>query len=461
MIRVMSERPTHSPDPTPPPIQRCAVYTRMSFDGSEEDKFDSINAQFIACHDFIASQIGRGWAPVDRIYEDRGYSGGNTRRPGLQQLISDIESNLIDVVLVYRLDRLSRHTPDLSRLMVTFKRHGVALGFVTQPINTAEPQGRLALHLLTSFAQFERELAAERNKYKYSAARAQGLWQGSASPLGYSLEQQRLVVHASEAQTVRSIFERFVAQPSVTDLVKDLRDQAVKTKAWKTKTGQIKGGREFDKNALYKLLNNRMYLGEIFYDGQWHPGIHVAIIDQPLWDSVHDLMQSRARRAGIANKSWQEDMFPLRGLIFGEDGRSMSPWLSSKQRGRHFSYYVHQAEITVGAGASGLPRISAPRLHAQVIEYLREHFRDPTPWLSAMPQALLDEPTFDQARIRARFTGADQTFDYLTFRNQGLLMRKLVERVVIGPNDFLIQIRLSGVFDLITELFEKVDFKNI
>ena len=127
----------------------------------------------------------------------------------------------------------------------------------------------------------------------------------------------------------------------------------------------------------------------------------------------------------------------------------MSPWLSSKQRGR----YVHQAEITVGAGASGLPRISAPRLHDQVIEYLREHFRDPTPWLSAMPQALLDEPTFDQARIRARFAGADQTFDYLTLRNQGLLMRMLVERVVIGPNDFLIQIRLSGVFDLITELF--------
>jgi DNA invertase Pin-like site-specific DNA recombinase len=183
----------------------------MSFDGSEEDKFDSINAQFMACHDFIASQIGRGWAPVDRIYEDRGYSGGNTRRPGLQQLLSDIESNLIDVVLVYRLDRLSRHTPDLSRLMVTFERRGVALGSVTQPINTAEPQGILALHLLTSFAQFEREQAAERNKYKYSAARAQGLWQGSASPLGYSLEQQRLVVHASEAQTVRSIFERFVA----------------------------------------------------------------------------------------------------------------------------------------------------------------------------------------------------------------------------------------------------------
>jgi DNA invertase Pin-like site-specific DNA recombinase len=451
MMRAMSDIPTDLPEPAPP-AQRCAVYTRVSMDNAEDDKLSSVQAQFMACHEFIASQLAQGWVAIDRLYEDRGYAGSHTRRPALQDLLQDVADGLVDMVVVHRLDRLSRHMGDFTGLMQTFERHGVALVSVTQSIDTSGPQGRLTLNLLTSFAQFEREMTGERGQEKRAASRRQGVWQGGAPPLGYGLAQQRLVEEPAEAQTVRYIFERFLQQPSVTALIQELTAQGVKTKAWHTKAGLLRGGRTFDKNVLYKLLNNRMYLGELFYEDAWHPSIHQPLIEQVLWDEVHELMASRARRTGVLNRDLPAWQFPLKGLVFGEDGRSMTPWLSSKQRGRHFSYYIPQKEISVGAGASGLPRLSAYHLHAQVLEHLYQNFRDPSQWLTALPHSLTDHPTFDQALITERLREAARASDLLSLLSKAKLIRLLVEKVVVGPNDILVRIRTKGVFELICDL---------
>ncbi|MDI1243864.1 MAG: recombinase family protein [Rhodoferax sp.] len=295
---------------------------------------------------------------------------------------------------------------------------------------------------------------AVHGREKRAASRRQGVWQGGAPPLGYGLAQQRLVEEPAEAKTVRNIFERFLLQPSVTALIQELSEQGVKTKAWNTKAGLLRGGRTFDKNVLYKLLNNRMYLGELFYDDAWHASSHKPLIEQALWDEVHELMASRARRTGVLNRKSPEWHFPLKGLVFGEDGRSMTPWFSSKQRGRQLGYYIPQKEISVGAGASGLPRLSAYHLHAQVMEHLYENFRDPSQWLAALPRSLTDHPTFDQALITERLRETARVSDLFSLPTKAQLIRLLVERVVVGPNDFLVRISAKGVFELICDLIQ-------
>ena len=210
-----------------PERKRCAVYTRVSVDDARHEPFGSTDAQFMACHELIASQQGLGWQPSSRLYEHRGYSASHLRRPGIQMLLDDVQSGLVDVVVVHRLDRLTRHVGDMQTLMSVFEQHGVALVCVTLSLDTSSSHGRLALHLWTSFAQFERELIGERIRDKRAAAKRRGLWHGSAAPLGYVLVQQRLVIEPQEASIVRDMFTRFAAQSSVITLLQELDDGVV------------------------------------------------------------------------------------------------------------------------------------------------------------------------------------------------------------------------------------------
>lgn len=232
---------THQYD-THPASKRCAVYTRVSVDDAKDDGVGSTDVQFMACHELIASQLGNGWQPINRIYEDKGVSGSHLQRPGLQGLLADVSTGRIEVVVVHRLDRLTRHLGDLQKLMELFEHHGVALVSVTQSLDTTDLHGRLALNLLTSFAQFERELIGERSREKRAATRRQGVWYGNAPPLGYNLVCQRLVVNPKEAEIVRDIFAGFVDQSAVTTLIKDLADRGVKTNAGKPRRGSLVAG---------------------------------------------------------------------------------------------------------------------------------------------------------------------------------------------------------------------------
>ena len=249
---------------------RCAVYTRKSTDEGLDQEYNSIDAQRDAGHAYIASQRAEGWIPVADDYDDPAFSGGNMERPALQRMMADIEAGKIDVVVIYKIDRLTRSLADFSKMVEVFERYGVSFVSVTQQFNTTTSMGRLMLNILLSFAQFEREVTGERIRDKIAASKAKGMWMGGHPPLGYRVEDRRLVVVDVEAQLVTRIFTDFVACRSTTDLVRQLAADG--------KTN--KQGKPFSKQMLYKLLHNRVYRGEIPHKGQFHPGAHEAIIDK-------------------------------------------------------------------------------------------------------------------------------------------------------------------------------------
>jgi DNA invertase Pin-like site-specific DNA recombinase len=259
---------------------RCAVYTRKSTEEGLEQEFNSLHAQREA-----SSQRSEGWALIREPYDDGGFSGGTLERPALRRLLADIEEGLIDVVVVYKIDRLSRSLMDFSKLVDIFDRAGVTFVSVTQSFNTTISMGRFTLNILLSFAQFEREVTAERIRDKIRASRERGLFMGGNVPLGYVVKDRKLVVSEPEAAIVRSIFERFVRIGSATVLARELRAEGVRTRR----------GKPVDKGYLYKLLNNRTYLGMAVHKGVAYPGEHAAIIDQGTWDKVHTILAENAR----------------------------------------------------------------------------------------------------------------------------------------------------------------------
>src|SRR5215204_3936115 len=265
---------------------RCAVYTRKSSEEGLEQEFNSLDAQREACESYIASQKAEGWALVPDRYDDGGVSGATLERPALKRLLADIEAGRIDIVVTYKIDRLSRALMDFAKLVDVFDRNNVTFVSITQSFNTTTSMGRLTLNILLSFAQFEREVIGERIRDKISASRKRGMWMGGFVPLGYDVKDRKLVVNKAEAETVRMIFERFTKIGSATTLVRAVRAEGV--------TG--KRGKLVDKGYLYKLLNNRVYVGQSVHKGTIYPGEHDAIISQSLWDRVHGILSESPRR---------------------------------------------------------------------------------------------------------------------------------------------------------------------
>ena len=367
---------------------RCAVYVRVSVDERLGSAMPSVAVQGQACRAFIEARRLQGWEAIESVYEDSGCSGGNLDRPALRRLLGDMASDRVDVVVVHRLDRLSRRMQDLCTLLPLFSIPGIRLVSVTQPLDSATPEGRLNLHLLTRFAQFERELIGERTREKLAATRAKGLWQGTGAPLGYRVDhRQRLVVVDPEAGMVRDIFRRFLAMNSMGALVEVLQKRGYKTKSSVTQEGKKRGGRLLDRNAIYRLLNNRIYIGEVFYDGGWHPGQHTPIMDLDLWNQVHELMAQRARRKGVPSKVRDLLEFPLAGRLFWQDGRAFTCFESSPRQGRRYRYYLAPSGNDADAeDANACPgNLATAELHRIVTHHMRDVFRNPRPLLEDLP----------------------------------------------------------------------------
>ena len=306
-------------------LKRCAIYSRSSvekgsYSKDRRDQFDSVSAQFMACAEFIGSQVGKGWRLVDTIYEDRGYSGSHMRRAGFRALLSDIKLGLVDAVVVHRLDRLTRNLSDFQQIMAELNAHNVPLVSVTQQIDMSHHMGRLTTNILTSFAEFEREMVGLRVKEKRAATLESGRWQGTSCPLGYVVKNDRLVVDQAESKVVQEIFTRYANKESVTAILNDLNARGVNTKRWRTRTGKLKGGKAFNRNAIYTLLKNRVYLGEVFYAASWQEGAHDSIIDGELWVKVEALLYARSRRGESRPSSDEGSILMLRGRVFGADG---------------------------------------------------------------------------------------------------------------------------------------------
>src|SRR5215472_4542453 len=299
-------------------IRRCAVYTRKSSEEGLEQGFNSLHAQREACEAFIKSQTGEGWRLIKTAYDDGGLSGGTMELPALQRLLADINQGLIDVVVVYKVDRLTRSLSDFARMVEVFDGHGVSFVAVTQQFNTTTSMGRLTLNVLLSFAQFEREVTGERIRDKIAASKRKGMWVGGLVPLGYEVRDGKLVIVSSEAKTVRQIFQRYAELGSVRLLKDELDRREIRPKVRVAKNGKGSGGESFSRGALYTLLGNPIYIGEVRHKGTRHPGLHEAIIERALWNKTDRLLHAHAGRArGKKTKSMPS---PLLGKLFDESG---------------------------------------------------------------------------------------------------------------------------------------------
>jgi DNA invertase Pin-like site-specific DNA recombinase len=267
-------------------ILRCAVYTRKSSEHGLEQDFNSLDAQREAAEAYIKSQAHEGWKLIKTHYADGGLSGGTLQRPALQSLLGDIRTRKIDVVVVYKVDRLTRSLADFAKLVELFEAHGVSFVSVTQQFNTTTSMGRLTLNVLLSFAQFEREIAGERIRDKFAASRRKGMWMGGTIPLGYDVQDRKLIINDAEAETVRLIFQRYLALGCVSRLRVDLDRNGVRSKQRILTSGRVLGGCSFGRGALYHLLRNRIYRGEVVHKGIAYPGEHEPIVKEELWIAV-------------------------------------------------------------------------------------------------------------------------------------------------------------------------------
>ncbi len=323
------------------PHLRCALYTRKSSEEGLDQAFNSLDAQREACEAYVKSQRSEGWRGLEARYDDGGHSGGTMERPALSRLMADVAAGKIDIVIVYKIDRLTRSLADFARIVEIFDRHGVSFVSVTQAFNTTSSMGRLTLNVLLSFAQFEREVTGERIRDKIAASKARGMWMGGMVPLGYDLPApgtHRLIVNPAEAATVARIFQTYLTMGSVHALCRWLNDEGIRPKQYVTRTGRTLGGLEFSRGALFHLLRNRTYLGEIIHRGTSHPGLHEAIVSQSLFDAVQARLDAQKRRQMAGTPD--QPRSPLTGRIFDADGHPMSPTTARGRSRRSYRYYV-------------------------------------------------------------------------------------------------------------------------
>src|SRR5436190_2700146 len=302
---------------------RCAIYTRKSSEEGLEQEFNSLQAQREACEAFINSQRHEGWVCLPQAYDDGGFSGATMERPALQQLLADITAGRVDTVVVYKIDRLTRSLADFAKIVEILDQRSASFVSVTQQFNTTTSMGRLTLNVLLSFAQFEREVIGERIRDKIAASKRKGMWMGGVPPLGYRVENRKLLVIDSEAKIVRSIFCRYAELGSVRLLKQELDTHGIKSKSWTSASGRPIGGKPFSRGALYLMLQNRTYLGEIVHQGQSHPGEHTPIVDQPLWDSVHSQLADNTAERRSGTRTRQPSF--LAGLLVDHGGNRMTP----------------------------------------------------------------------------------------------------------------------------------------
>jgi site-specific DNA recombinase len=351
-------------------LSRCAIYTRKSTEHNLDLAFTSLDAQREACEAYITSQAGEGWRLVGDRYDDGAFSGASLERPALQRLLADVRARRIDIVVVYKVDRLTRSLADFAKLIELFEAHSVSFVSVTQSFNTRSSMGRLTLNVLLSFAQFERELIGERVRDKIAASKRKGLWVGGPVPLGYAAVDKKIVVVPAEAEAVRTIFERYLTLGSIRALAGELDRHGICSKPRRLSNGRTVGGGRFGVGALAYLLKNRFYIGEVVYRGEVHRGEHAPILDRPLFEAVQAELAVRAvaRRCRLRGSP-----AILSGRLFDICGNRMSP-SHTNRGGARYRYYVSQALLQGKPQPAGLVgRVPAAEVEAFVVAALRNH----------------------------------------------------------------------------------------
>ena len=435
------------PDRVPPGVTvQCAIYTRKSSDEGLEQEFNSLDAQREACEAYILSQKHAGWVCQPDMYDDGGLSGGTMERPALRRLLGDIVAGTVHTVVVYKVDRLTRSLADFAKIVDVLDSHEASFVSVTQQFNTTTSMGRLTLNMLLSFAQFEREIAGERIRDKIAASKAKGMWMGGNVPLGYDVRERKLVVNEAEAETVRTIFRRYAELGSVRLLGEELDRQGIVSKRRERAAAALAGGNHFSRGALYTLLENRIYRGEIAHRGHVYPGQHEAIVDVDLWQMVQDRLAANRHERSLGVGAAAPSL--LAGLIVDPDGNRMTPTHAIKRRKR-YRYYVSNSLIT---GKRSDPRkdrrVPAGDIEGLVLDRLRAFFASETEVSDALASIDLSAPT--QRAALAKSTHLSEQWATLPSVEQSRIVRSVIEHVRVEDDKILLHLKPGALLSSLT-----------
>ena len=420
--------------------RRCAIYTRKSSEEGLEQEFNSLAAQREACEAYIRSQQHEGWVLARTRYDDGGFSGGNLERPALQRLLADIRTGRIDIVVVYKVDRLTRSLADFARLVELFDAEAVSFVSVTQQFNTTSSMGRLTLNVLLSFAQFEREVTGERIRDKIAASKKKGMWMGGNVPLGYDADERTLVINPAEAETVRRIFALYRELGCVRRVKEEADRLGLRTKCRTAANGTERGGKPFSRGHLYTLLSNPIYTGQIAHKGQLHPGQQPALIDDESWSIVRDQLAANTRDHRHRAKAAEPSL--LAGLLVDARGERLTPSHAVK-KGRRYRYYVSAALITdAGTDRAQGWRLAAREIEEAVIRILADALTSPAKLVerfgaASMPSDHIPKLLNRAARLAAALGGSPD--------ERAKLVRELVEKIIVDEKTIIIKLQRGAL----------------
>jgi site-specific DNA recombinase len=423
------------------PAKRCAIYTRKSTDNGLDKDFNTLDAQREACLSYIQSQKGEGWSALQDHYDDGGFTGSNMDRPALQKLLEDIKAGAINIVVVYKIDRLTRSLMDFSKLVEVFDQYNVTFISITQSFNTTTSMGRLTLNVLLSFAQFEREVISERVRDKIAASKKKGMWMGGKIPVGYKVVNKQLVPKEEEVPFVNMIFERYLALGSIQNLIYELKEKSIASRFWTSKKGNIYGGNFHARSALYKILNNHTYIGEVFYKGQIYGGKHVGIIERELWDKVQQKLKNNSFEA----KPLHRQKGFLVGILYDFEGTRYTPTFTNKN-GKRYRYYVSQNLLQYKNHPKALiARLPADEIDDLVVKAVADEMKDK----EKLAQLLKLEQIHDHHMLQF-------ISDNILKLDMRVMIRTACQKIVISPETVCIRLQKKEVLRIFQDAFDVV-----
>ncbi|MGI9452797.1 MAG: recombinase family protein, partial [Geminicoccaceae bacterium] len=425
---------------------RSAIYTRKSSEEGLEQDFNSLDAQREACDAYIKSQKQEGWVALPTFYDDGGLSGGSMKRPALTRLLADIAAGKIDTVVVYKVDRLTRSLADFAKIVDQFDDHDVAFVAVTQQFNTTTSMGRLTLNMLLSFAQFEREVTSERIRDKIAASKKKGMWMGGVLPLGYDIQDKKLVINETEAETVRHIFTRYVDLGSVNVLRTELTEAGIVSKRRVDRHGRVTGGAPFARGALYLMLQNCLYRGEVPHKEQRYPGQHQAIIEADLWDRAQAKLTCNRVERKTGSKAKHSSL--LTGLIYDDQGERLVPTHANK-KGTRYRYYVSQPLIKGGRtkDSKGGRRLPAGDLERLIENRLMGFLGNASDIFGVIEEAITDVD--DRKMVIDRAAYLAKAWPALEPHCKKAILQALVDRIEVQRETIILQLRSNRLIDIV------------
>ena len=424
--------------------KRCAVYCRVSSDERLDQSFNSIDAQRESSLSYVLSQRNEGWVPVQDTYEDPGYSGGNMERPGLKRLMADIKAGKVDMVVVYKIDRLSRSLADFAKMVEVFDKHQVSFSSVTQQINSATSMGRLMLNVLLSFAQFEREVTSERIRDKFAASKAKGIFMGGAVPLGYRVENRKLWVIPEEAEVIRFIYAEYARVRRTVDVLQALEQKGIKTRK----------GKAYSRQSIFAILRNPLYQGLMAHKGKTYPGLHDAIVTQEMVDAVRPMLDLEPTDLRSMGRSRHHPPALLRGLLFAPNGHRMTPGFTVKKAngGHRYQYYQDLHTVRFGKKEDAFGSISAPQIEELVIKHVVAALQSPESIQAVLDEIRKQHPDIDEGHVLLAMRNMGAMWPDMFLQEQIRIVRMLIERVQITDSAIEIDWLHSGWLQLACEL---------